>query len=98
MVRPKILIDIKDIIHAGVQRDDMGQLLGGRYSLNLLYFRNFFKTMVRANVDLVFFVPAKTLSDDLALFVPDREEEYIKYISILDGIDASGGDIEAYIA
>lgn len=76
----------------------MGQLLGGRYSLNVLYFRHFFKAMEKAKAELVFFVAGKTLSDDLPLFIPDREEEYISYIQIMDEIDASGGDTGAYVA
>lgn len=96
-VRPKIIIDIKDIVHAGVQRDDIGQLLGGRYSLNLSYFRHFFKLLKKANAELVFFVAAKTLSDDFVIFIPDREDEYIKHIQLLDDIDASDGNTAAYV-
>lgn len=96
--RPKILIDIKEFIHVAVQNDDIGQLMGGRYSLNLLYFNNFFQSLNNARAELVFFVAEKTLSDEAAIFIPDREKEYIKYIQILDEIDASAGDIGAYVA
>lgn len=95
--RPKILIDLKEVIHAVVQRDNLGQCLGGRYSLWLHYFRKFFKQLKELGADLVFFAAGKKLTDELMVFIPKREEEYMKYLTVLDEIDETGGRTSDFI-
>lgn len=95
--RPKILIDLKEMIHVVVQRDNLGQCLGGKYSLWLFYFRKFFKQLKEANAELIFFAAGKKLTDELMVFIPKREEEYMKYLGVLDEIDESNGSVSEFM-
>lgn len=94
--RPKILIDLKEFIHVVVQRDNLGQLLGGKYGLWMNYFRKFLKQLKEAHVDLIFFASGKKLTDELMIFIPKREEEYIRYLDVLDSIDGSDGSVNEF--
>lgn len=95
--RPKILIDLKEFIHAAVQRDNLGQCLGGKYSLWTHYFRKFFKQLKDANAELIFFAAGKKLTDELMVFIPKREEEYMKYVDVMDQIDAADGSVSDFL-
>lgn len=93
--RPKILIDLKEFIHSAVQRDNLGQCLGGKYWLWLLYFRKFFNQLKDTNAELIFFAAGNKLTDELMVFIPKREEEYMRYLDVLDRIDATDGSVSA---
>lgn len=81
------------MIHIVVQRDNLGQCLGGKYALWMMYFRKFFKQLQEAGAELVFFSAGNKLTDELMVFIPKRGEEYIKYLNVLDGIDDIDGDV-----
>lgn len=95
--RPKILLDLKEIIHVVVQRDNLGQCLGGKYSLWMHYFRKFFTQLKEANAELIFFAAGNKLTDELMVFIPKREEEYIKYLNVLDEIDSIDGSVSEFL-
>lgn len=90
--RPKILIDLKDIIHMAVRARNLQRCLGGEYVFYTHYYRSVFNKLQHAGADLVFFAMGAKLSDDLDIFIPNRETNYMAHISILDDIDASEGN------
>lgn len=94
--RPKIIIDLKEIVHVVVQNDFLGLHLGGRYRDHLHYFRDFFQRLKRANVELIFFAFGKNLRSELSLFIPNQGQEYKRYLNVLDRFDANNGDVRFF--
>lgn len=94
--RPKVIIDLKEIVHVVVQDDFLGLHLGGRYRDHLQNFRDFFQKLKRSNVDLIFFAIGKNLRSELNLFVPHQSEEYKGHLNILDKFDAMHGDVRFF--
>lgn len=96
-VRPKILIDLKEIIHAVVQRENLNNCLGGKYSLWTHYYRKFFTELKGARAELIFFAAGKKLTDEPVVFIPKREDEYIRHVEILDEIDNTNGSVQEFM-
>lgn len=74
-----------------IQGRNLQNCLGGQYPFYINYYRSFFKKIENFGADLVFVAAAKKLSDELEIFIPNNEMDYIAFISILDDIDANEG-------
>lgn len=70
-----------------VQRDETGLICGGRHQLYIRAIRKFLTNLQDTGVKLIFFAPGTKLNDAPQIFIPKREEEYQKYIKLLDRID-----------
>lgn len=69
------------------QRDEVGIFIGGRHQLYIRFYSKFFRDLQAKHVNLVFFAPCNKLNDATDIFIPKREEEYMKYTDLLDQID-----------
>lgn len=70
-----------------VQRDEVGIFIGGRHKLYYRLYSNFFRALQEQQVNLIFFASCNKLTDSMEIFIPKREEEYLKFIEHLDNID-----------
>lgn len=93
--KPIIIIDLKEFVHSVVQRDEIGMVLGGRYSMYSKFVRNFLSNIVKSNAELVFFCAGNKVSNDLPLFIPKNESHYIERLKVLDEIEQS--NLQAYL-
>ncbi|XP_031641258.1 uncharacterized protein LOC116352656 [Contarinia nasturtii] len=93
---PQILIDLKEVAHIFVQRDEIGVILGGRFDYYNKMLRNFLENLKKTNVKLVFFMAGTKYTDDLQFFIPKRESEYMNCLTIFDKLE-SKSDLKAYL-
>lgn len=91
---PKIIVDLKEIIHTVVQDDNLALCLGGRYGTHLQYFQKFFKQLQELNAELIFFAVGNKLNYKLDLFISNQNGEYRTHLNLLDRIDANNGDVQ----
>lgn len=64
---PQILIDLKEVAHIFVQRDEIGVILGGRFDHYNKMLRQFLENLKKTNAKLVFFMAGTKYTDDLQL-------------------------------
>lgn len=69
-----------------IQRDEIGTILGGRYDYYNLMLRKLFKNISKYHAKLVFFLPGKSHTDDLPIFIPKAEFFYKNSMEIFDKI------------
>lgn len=58
--------------------------LGGHYFLLTKFLNGFFDRLKRLNAELVFFMHVHKYTDDVKLFIPNAEEDYIECLSIME--------------
>lgn len=74
-------------MHIFAQRCEIGIIMGGQYDWYNSGLRQFLDNLTKTNVKLVFFMAGNKNTDDLQLFVPRREEDYIFHLDLLDKIE-----------
>lgn len=84
---PTIVIDVKELSHLIVQRDEVGIFCGGRHLQYNRLFRQFLDRLQDTGAQLIFFACGNKLNDHPDIFIPKREKEYIDYMRILEKID-----------
>lgn len=86
---------MKEIIHVVVQNDNLGLVLGGRYATYMNRFRNFFESLKKANVELIFFAMGNKLNYDLDIFIRNQRDEYKLLLNKIDRVDGRNGDVKS---
>lgn len=85
--KPKLLIDLEEFAHIVGQHDELGMILGGRFSSYNKFLTRFLEKIHKANAKPVFFLSGKSARDDLLLFIPQQEKKYIEHLKIYDDIE-----------
>lgn len=70
-----------------MQRDETGIVLGGRHPLYMGVYRKFLAGLQGAGAKLVFFAVGRKLNDEPHIFIPKREQDYLKHVKLLKNID-----------
>lgn len=94
--QPTIVIDLKELSHILGAKDEIGIILGGRYSKYNAMTKRFLDQLKAINAKLVFFSVGKKLNDTTEMFILHSEKKYVKYLSLLDTIE-NGNDLTAYL-
>lgn len=63
-----------------------GVIMGGRYQLYNILFTRFVTDLHKMGVKVVCFAPQCDTNDQLDFFIPDKENEYIKNVQLLDKV------------
>ena len=73
------MIDLKEMPHIFVQRDEIGVILGGRFDHYNKMLKQFLEKLAKTKAKLVFFMAGKKYTDDLQFFIPKRETDYMVF-------------------
>lgn len=68
------------------QRDEMGVIIGGRYQNYNIWFSRFVNELRKMGTRMVCFSSQFHFDDELHFFIPDRENEYIKHLQLMDKV------------
>lgn len=74
---------MKEMIQVN-RRGPIGVYMGGQYFLHTRYLQSFLRHLKQINADIVFCFCGSKITNDVRLFIPKMETEYIRYFNLLN--------------